>query len=110
MANLFGLIRPFLGSAFARTSATYGGINVLNSLLPLILLPILSRTITPSDFGIFAIYTVMLNMFVPFVGLIVSKSIMRAHVEKSIDLSAFVFNCLIASAIATARASDAEIK
>lgn len=76
--------------------------NVLNALVPFLLLPILSRFLTPSEYGVFSLYMVLVNGVVPFAGLQISRSIMRSYVDRElIDISSYIYNCILISTIST---------
>lgn len=47
----------------------YTGSNVINSAIPFFLLPVMTRYLTPTDYGIVATFNVLLTVMVVFVGL-----------------------------------------
>ncbi|HUS51431.1 MAG TPA: oligosaccharide flippase family protein, partial [Candidatus Paceibacterota bacterium] len=47
----------------------YAGFNVINQAIPFFLLPIMTRYLTPTDYGIVATFNVLLAVIVVFVGL-----------------------------------------
>lgn len=47
----------------------YAGSNVINKAIPFFLLPIMTRYLTPTDYGIVATFNVLLGVMVVFVGL-----------------------------------------
>jgi len=47
----------------------YTGSNVINKAIPFFLLPIVTRYLTPTDYGIVATFNVLLAVMVVFVGL-----------------------------------------
>ncbi len=52
-----------------RTSAVYAGSSVARNAIPFLLLPVLTRYLSPADFGIVTTFEVMLSMGLVFVGL-----------------------------------------
>jgi len=70
-----------LQQSYLRSSFTYLFGSVLNGALPLMLLPILTRYLTPTDYGIVATSLVLVNMLMLFVGFNTSGLIARSHFE-----------------------------
>ncbi|MGI6787992.1 MAG: lipopolysaccharide biosynthesis protein [Aminobacterium colombiense] len=56
-------------SSLLRSAGTYGFFSLLNNAIPFFLLPLLTRFLSPADFGYIAMFGVMVNLTVPFVGL-----------------------------------------
>ena len=84
--------------------ASYTGINVLNSAIPFILLPILTYYLTPSDYGILSLIQMVLTLIFPLVLLnsqsliVIEKSKLPNELHKklfstilSISLFTFIF-------------------
>ncbi len=68
LRKIFGLLSD---------AAVYGTSSVLSQALALFLLPILSDYLTPEDFGLVAMLTVLTTLFVPLANLGMSNSIFR---------------------------------
>lgn len=87
--------RRLFSSSLVRSSGVYTAANVLNSAIPFFLLPILTRYLTPGDYGIVAMFQVLLGIAGTFTGLGVNAAIGRQYFERdSIDFSQYVTNCL----------------
>ena len=66
--NSFNLSHIFKHKLFKNTFI-YTGTNVINKAIPFFLLPIMTRYLTPTDYGIVATFNVLLAVIVVFVGL-----------------------------------------
>lgn len=83
-------------SNFFKNAGTYTFANILNSAIPFFLMPVLTRHMSPSDYGIVAMFTVLLGFVSPFTGLSINGAIVRQYYEKElIDLPVYVTNCLL---------------
>ncbi len=79
-----------------KNASIYTFSNIINSALPFLLLPILTRYMSPSDFGIVAMFSVMVNIVSPFTGFSVHAAIQRQYYEKeTVDIPTYVANCLL---------------
>jgi O-antigen/teichoic acid export membrane protein len=68
---------------------------VLNSAIPFFILPILTRFLSPADYGIVSTFQVLVGFASPFVGLSINGSIARTFFNKEpIDHSSYIANCL----------------
>ena len=74
-------IAAFVDSAFFKGSFTYLLGSVLNSVLPLLVLPLLTRYLTPTDFGFVATATVLTQILSVFIGLNAYGLIARSHFD-----------------------------
>jgi O-antigen/teichoic acid export membrane protein len=74
-------LAAFLGSSFFKGSFIYLSGSVLNSALPLLLLPVLTRHLTPTDFGFVATATVLTQMLSVFIGLNAYGLVARSHFD-----------------------------
>jgi O-antigen/teichoic acid export membrane protein len=83
--------------------AVYGAANVLSSAIPLLLLPVLTRVLSPADFGLAAMFSVVFAMLVPLVGLGTKHAFMvRFFGEHGGDMSRFLTACLALTAVSSA--------
>lgn len=65
-----------------RDAGLYVLINGFASLFPLIVLPVVTRTVSPTDYGIYAIFLVGVNLLMPLVGLGMETAAGRKYVDK----------------------------
>jgi len=75
--------RLIAGSSFVRTSSVYLFGSIANAILPLALLPILTRYLTPQDYGLVATATVLIQVLIVFQGLNAYGLIARAHFDEN---------------------------
>lgn len=69
--------------------------NILNSAIPFLLLPVLTRVLTPADYGIVAMFTIFLSLTSAFVGLSVHGAINVQYFKLEADKFAeYVTSCL----------------
>ncbi len=84
-----------VNSSLFRASGIYTFALVLNSGIPFLLLPILTRYLTPADYGIVSMFTLLVSIFNVFTGLSVHGAINRVYFDKNINFKEYVFNCII---------------
>lgn len=90
------MIHNIFQSSLFKNAGIYTFSSLLNSALPFLMMPILTRYMTPSDFGIVAMFSVLVSFVVPITGLSMHGAIQRQYYERdTIDLSIYVFNCLL---------------
>ena len=69
--------------------------NVANAAIPFLLMPVLTRHLSPEEYGIVAMFQVLTGFVGPFVGLNVHGAIQRRYYdEDAADLPAYVGSCL----------------
>ena len=85
------LVKNLLGN-----SGVYIGSGILNASIPFLLLPILTRYLTPSEYGILAVFNVWMSFTFVICTLNVHSSANREFFEKGHkQLAVFISNCLI---------------
>jgi O-antigen/teichoic acid export membrane protein len=89
--SLTSSLRNISRSSLLRSAGTYGFFSLLNNAIPFFLLPLLTRFLSPADFGYIAMFGVMVNLTVPFVGLNGSGAYSRAYfAEDRFDASGYM--------------------
>lgn len=78
---------PTLGGLW-KTGSVYVASFWLNSALPLLLTPILTRYLSPSDYGVSAMWQVLLNFTIPVIGLSTHTAINRRYFQKAVNPAA----------------------
>lgn len=68
-SGLWTKIVRILSTELVRNTAIYTSAEVLNKAIPFLLLPILTRYLTPSDYGVVATFTAFVSILAVFVGL-----------------------------------------
>lgn len=72
-------IKSFLNNSLVQTSFFYTVINFINKAFPFILLPILTRTLSPSDFGEYSLFRALTSILLPLIGFNLSEYIMKNY-------------------------------
>src|SRR5688572_11776955 len=81
-------------SPLISSSGVYVFTNVLSLSLPFFLLPVMTRFLSPEDFGKVAMFTVAVNLTVPLVGFRADSAIGRQYFERdTIDFANYITNC-----------------
>lgn len=71
-------------TSLLKNASVYTGANLLSALVPFLCMPILTRYLTPEDYGIVAVMGSIISFLIPFVGLNVDGAI-AAHYYSSRD-------------------------
>ena len=76
-------------------AAVYTVSNVLTAAIPFLLLPILTRVLTPAEYGTVAMFGIAVSMLGAFTGLSVQGAVsIRYFDQENINLSCYVASCL----------------
>jgi O-antigen/teichoic acid export membrane protein len=90
------MLRKIFTSSLFKSAGIYTVASTINSAIPFFLMPVLTRYMSPDDYGIVAMFGVLLGLTLPFTGLNVDSSIQRQYYEKKkIELSVYIGNCLL---------------
>lgn len=86
---------PVLRTKLFRAASVYTLSSILNASIPFLLMPILTRFLTPADYGVMVTFQ-LLNLVVSAItGMSIHGAIGRQYVEKDrIDFPVFIGNCL----------------
>ncbi len=74
-------LAAFLESSFFKGSFIYLSGSVLNAAMPLLIMPVLTRYLTPTDFGLVATATVLTQILSVFIGLNAYGLVARSHFD-----------------------------
>ena len=77
-----------------KQASIYTGSNILSALVPFMCMPVLTRYLTPEDYGIVAIMGSMISFMTPFVGMSIHGAIAANYYHDDVDFIRFVRNCL----------------
>ncbi len=88
-------ISKILKSSLIKASSIYTLTSFFNALIPFILLPILTRYLTPEDYGIISMFGMLLTFIGVILGLNVHGAINRVFFEQNINFKEYIFNCLL---------------
>jgi len=99
-------IKQLYKSSLIRAAGTYGFFSIINKSIPFFLLPILTRYLSPSDYGIVAVFNIMVTITIPFIGVNTHGAFSRAffaqdRFETSIYTGTIVIFVLLNSIVIT---------
>lgn len=90
------MIKKFINTSLFRSASVYTLTQAINSAIPFFLMPILTRYLTPTDYGIVTMFGVLLSFVAPFTGLSIHGAIARQYYDRDeIDMPSYVANCLL---------------
>lgn len=90
------LYHKILNSSLFKASGIYTFGTILNSAIPFFLLPILTRYLTPEEYGIVSMFSILLSIVGVFTGLSVHGAIHRVFYDRErFNFKEYIFNCLI---------------
>ncbi len=96
MRALPGLLQSLRALPLFGEAGAYVIINGLASLFPLLVIPVITRTVSPQDYGIYAIFLVGVNLLMPLVGLGFETAAGRKYVDrKETDYPAYIATGLL---------------
>lgn len=96
------LIQRLKGNTLVRHTGIYTISSIVNAAIPFFLLPILTRYLTPEDYGIASMFTLMVTIISPFVGININAAITRRYYDKdTINFWEYVFNGIIILVVST---------
>ena len=80
---------------FFKSIGTYTIVNILDKAVPFLMLPVLTRYLSPNDFGMIAMFLVFISFLFPFVGLNIHGAVTRQYIDREkIDIAAYITNAL----------------
>ena len=79
-------------SSLLKSSGIYTISSLVNAAIPFLLMPLLTRCLTPEDYGIVSMFSICVAIITPFVGLSMNGAVARAYYteEGKEDISAYV--------------------
>lgn len=81
-----------------RPAAIYFLANILRSAIPLLLLPVLTRILSPADFGLVAMFATVQVLLFPVVGLSTRSFVTRQYFTQRRDVPRYLTTCLVITA------------
>lgn len=91
----FSIGNELIKSALLRASSVYAIISALDGFVSFLVLPILTRYLTPEDYGLASMFSLLVSIFGIFVGLGTQGAVNRAYFEQDINFKEYVFNCIV---------------
>lgn len=92
-----------IGSQLVRRAGVYTLANAINSAIPLLLLPVLTRYLSPEEYGLVAMFTVLTAVVVAIAGLGTHGAVTREYYLRSREeFAEFVGTCVMILAASSA--------
>jgi len=92
---LKNIILRLCKSSLLKNSSIYTITNVLNSSIPFLLIPVLTRYLAPDEYGVANMFVVLYSFYAPFVGLSVHGLVQVKYFKReSVDLPVFIANAI----------------
>lgn len=89
------IINKLLSSGLLKQSALYSIFNVLNAAIPFLLIPFLSRALTPQEYGIITLYTTAISFLMPFMSLNLQGAITnKFYSNEKVDTAKYIGNAI----------------
>jgi O-antigen/teichoic acid export membrane protein len=88
------LINKILKSSLFKASGLYTLFSIINSAVPFLLLPVLTRHLSPQDYGIVAMFSILISIVGVFTGLSVNGAVNRVYFDKTFDFKEYVANVI----------------
>jgi len=83
-------------SSLFSSFSVYIGASLFNAAIPFLLLPVFTRYLSPLDYGIISMFTILCSFFMPFVGLSTASVLGREYFNKDkIKFDLYVGNVFI---------------
>lgn len=90
------MLKTLLSSKLVKNSGIYTITSLINSMIPFLMMPILTRYLTPKDYGTVSMFGVLLGIVAPFLGASTATPISRVYFDREyIDIKVYIANCLI---------------
>jgi len=93
------MFKKLFSNSLFNSSAIYTFSSIINSAIPFIFLPLLTRILTPSEYGIIAMFQISVSVAYALVGLNLEAAIARKYYEEDSEFSFFVGTSTILSTI-----------
>lgn len=99
---MFLFVTNLKRSSLFQSAGVYTFANIINGVVPFLLLPIITRYLTPEDYGTVSMFTMITSITTIFIGLSINGAIARQYYEKdSTDISVYIGNCFYILFIST---------
>ena len=90
------LIAKALKSPLLKSSFVFTASNAINSSIPFLLIPVLTRYLSPTEYGIISIFQVAATLVTSFVGLNTHNAVIVQYYKKDeLDFPNYVYNTLL---------------
>lgn len=87
--------KSILQNRFIKSFGIYTIAKVINSCIPFFMLPIMTKYLSPSDYGIISMITTVAAFVLPFVSINTDSAIVRKYYDKNENISEYIGTCVI---------------
>jgi O-antigen/teichoic acid export membrane protein len=92
--QLIDAVRQLFRSSLIQSAGVYTITSALNAAIPFLLMPVLTRYLSPADYGMVSMYGVLISFVTPFVGFNVEGAVARQYYEREqVDMTVYVSSC-----------------
>lgn len=77
------LLSSLFKSKLVKDTSLYTLINILDKLVPFLIMPIMSRTLSPEEMGYYSLYQVTFNLLIPILTLSISSAVLLNYYKFS---------------------------
>ncbi len=88
--------------SFLSDSTVYTFINLINKIIPFVLLPIIIRMVSAEDFGVYSIFTTLESSLIPIVTLNMPAALSRHYYLESINLKEYISTIILSMLVVCA--------
>lgn len=90
------MLKKITTNSLFQDTGIYTLTSIINAAIPFFLLPILTRYLTPEDYGRVSMFALLVSVVSPFVGLSVTGAIARQYYKREdTNIWEYVFNCIL---------------
>jgi len=99
-------LKNLIRSSLIQSAGIYTTTTMINSAIPFLLIPVLTRYMSPSDYGIVAMFGVLVSFISPFTGLSIHGAVARQYYEREqVHMPTYITNCLLILLVSSALTS-----
>lgn len=96
------MLKSLFKNSLFRSTGIYTITSIINSAIPFLLLPVLTRYLTPEDYGLVSMFALLITFVSPFTGLSINGAISRQYYnENEIDIREYIYNSLLVLIVST---------
>jgi O-antigen/teichoic acid export membrane protein len=97
------MIKKILSTRLFKNMGVYMVSSIINAAIPFLLLPVLTRYLSPNDYGITATFQSLTGLFSFLVGLNTQTAVIRRfYDDEKVNYSEYISNCLLILFLSTA--------
>ena len=87
------IVQLILKSSLLKSFSIYTIAQVLNAAIPFLLLPIMTKYLSPADYGIISMITTVCAFLTPFISFKLDTAIVRRYYYKDDNIAMYIGNC-----------------